>query len=608
MSRLDRHVAFVQSKLAFARFLSALAVSGIVFCGAVWLGLLVHKLLQVHPPKPGPFIWAGLGAAVFAAFIYALVRKPTAHEAAVAIDQRLGLKEKFSTALIVREDNADPFAVAAVRDAERTADNVSLHKRFPLEFPRTGFYTVGAAVLVFATTFVPPVDLFGREAARKKLAAEDAKRVEARKVVEKALATVNSYPKSMQSTDAIQMAKRDLEKLLNQPINDPAQASRTAFKALEQSNEALKEEVKKNERFAMAQANDKMLKSMDPPSEEQGPVADAQRDIAKGDFSKALEHLNDVAQNFDKMTDADQKKAAEQMQKLAQQVQNLAKDPTQMQKLAQQLQKQGLNQQQAQQLAKTMQQAAQGNPQAQQQLQQMQQQAQQAMQNMSPQQRAAAQQLMKQMQAQAQAQATAQQMAQASQQMAQAMQQGQSKQGNKASGNQQGQMAQAQQAMQQAMGQMDAVQKDAEQMAAAQDSTQNAQNDAANQAAGNQPGQNGQNPAPGGQHGEWRPGDTNRAGRGQGGPGRGNGGGIGKEEAPYAIKKEAAPVQDIENGKILASTFVKAGTVKGESKVELSKVAEAALKDTTDEVDEEAVSKESQKVVKDYFETMQKGQ
>ena len=87
---------------------------------------------------------------------------------------------------------------------------------------------------------------------------------------------------------------------------------------------------------------------------------------------------------------------------------------------------------------------------------------------------------------------------------------------------------------------------------------------------------------------------------------RGNG--IGKEEAPYAIKKEAAPVQDIANGRVLASTFVKAGTVKGESKVELSQVAEAAMKDVADEVDEEAPSKESQKVVKDYFETMQKSQ
>ena len=35
----------------------------------------------------------------------------------------------------------------------------------------------------------------------------------------------------MQSEEAIQIAKRDLEKLLNQPITDPAQTSRTAFKA-----------------------------------------------------------------------------------------------------------------------------------------------------------------------------------------------------------------------------------------------------------------------------------------------------------------------------------------------------------------------------------------
>ena len=51
---------------------------------------------------------------------------------------------------------------------------------------------------------------------------------------------------------------------------------------------------------------------------------------------------------------------------------------------------------------------------------------------------------------------------------------------------------------------------------------------------------------------------------------------------------------------------VKAGSVKGESKVALAKAAESAMKDSTDEVDEESVSKESQKVVKDYFETMQK--
>jgi hypothetical protein len=610
MSRLDRHVAFVQGKLAFARFLTAVAYTTLGFFAVLWLAVVIQRIFHIAPPKPIAFAWAGLGVAVVAAIIYSMLKKPTTHEAAVAIDERLGLKEKFSTALFVR-NTRDPFAVAAVRDAEREAENVSLHKRFPLAFPRMGYWTVGAAIVVLMTAWLLPtdMDLFGREAQRRHLADEQAKRDVAKKKVEEALAVVNSYPKAVQNSEAIQIAKRDLEKMLNQPITDPAQANRTAFKALEQSNEALKEEIKRNEKFAMAQANDKMLRSMNPPTDEQGPVADAQRDIAKGDFSKAVENLNDVANKFDKMSDADQKKAAQQMQNLAKQIEKMSKDPAQMQKLAQQLQQQGMNQQMAQQLAKTMQQAAQGNQQAQQQLQQMQQQAQQAMQKMSPQQQQAMQNLMKQMQAQSQSQAQAQQMAQAAQQMAKAMQQGASKQGNQQQqGNQQGQMAQAQQAMQQAAAQMDAVQKDAEQMSAAQDATSQAENDAADQGNPNNNGNNQQARAGMGRTGEWRPGDTNRNGNGQGGPGRGRGNGIGKEEAPYAIKKEAAPVQDIANGRILASTFVKAGTVKGESKVELAKVAKAAEQDVTDEVDEEAPSKESQKVVKDYFETMQKSQ
>ena len=610
MSRLDRHVAFVQGKLALARFLTAVAYTTLAFFALLWLGVVIERLFHVAPPKPTAFAWAGLALALLAAAIYSMLRKPTAHEAAIAIDERLGLKEKFSTALFARNAQ-DPFAIAAVRDAERTAENVSLHKRFPLAFPRMGYWSVAGALVVLLTAWLLPtnLDLFGREAQRKHLAEEQAKRDVAKKKVEEALAVVNSYPKTMQNAEAIQIAKRDLEKMLSQPITDPAQANRTAFKALEQSNEALKEEIKRNEKFAMAQASDKMLRSMNPPNDEQGPVADAQRDIAKGDFSKAVENLNDVANKFDKMSDADQKKAAQQMQSLAKQMEKLAKDPQQMQKLAQQLQQQGMNQQQAQQLAKTMQQASQGNPQAQQQLQQMQQQAQQAMQKMSPQQQQAMQNLMKQMQAQSQSQAQAQQMAQAAQQMAQAMQQGASKQGNQQQqGNQQGQMAQAQQAMQQAAAQMDAVQKDAEQMAAAQDSTAQAQNDAADQ-GGSQSGNSSGGARPNmGRAGQWRAGETRGSGNGQGGPGKGMGGGIGKEEAPYAIKKEAAPVQDIANGRILASTFVKAGTVKGESKVELAKVAKAAEQDMADEVDEEAPSKENQKVVKDYFETMQKSQ
>src|SRR5215218_704484 len=144
MSRLDRHVAAVQNKLALGRFLSALAWAVLIYLALIEVAILVDRIVRVHPPRPMIWVWAGLGVAVVSAIVYALVKRPTRHEAAVAIDERLALKEKFSTALFVRPLK-DPFAQAAVKDAERTAENVSLHKRFPLAFPRASVGTVAMA-------------------------------------------------------------------------------------------------------------------------------------------------------------------------------------------------------------------------------------------------------------------------------------------------------------------------------------------------------------------------------------------------------------------------------------------------------------------------------
>ena len=45
------------------------------------------------------WIWGGLAGCAVVAFVYALIKRPTQHDAAVAIDDKLALKEKFSTAL-----------------------------------------------------------------------------------------------------------------------------------------------------------------------------------------------------------------------------------------------------------------------------------------------------------------------------------------------------------------------------------------------------------------------------------------------------------------------------------------------------------------------------
>lgn len=620
MSRLDRHVTFVQGKLTTSAFIDSLSATVAAFFVAVSVAIILNRTVQLALPHPQIWLAGALGIAILAALIVAAVHRPSAHQAAVEIDRRLGLKEKFSTALYVRA-SADPFAVAAVRDAELAAENVSLYRRFPFTRPRYLWAAVATAIVTGLLLWtLPSMDLLGREAQQKKLAEAAQKRAAAKEVVRQALATVNSYPKSLFADRDIQLAKRDLQALMNQPITDPERTGRSAMKALNDAEKAVQEQIKNSEKFATAQNEQQTFAQMNTPSNEKGPVASASRAIAHGDFSKAADDLKHATKQFSKMTPAQQKTAARQMQALAQQLKKMAADPTRQQELQQKLQQMGATQQQAKQMQQMMQQAAQGNPQAQQQLQQLKKQLMKQMNNgqgPSPQQMQQMQQTMNQMQASANTQQTAQQMSQAALRMAHAMQQAQSsqqaggtgKQGQMSGQQQAQQMTDARQQMQQQMDQMDAIAQDAKEVAAADQATNQASQDAADQASGQSSANgSGNKPGQGGGWGQWKAGKNGNGGHGgggAGGPGPGGGKADGITEAPFAMKAEIAPSKNIATGRILASSFVKAGDIKGNARAGLSKVAASALQDSTDDVNEQNISKQSQDVVKRYFQTMQ---
>ncbi len=610
MSRLDRHVARVRNKLAISRFLAGLGGSLSILAGAVIIAILIDRLFWLRLPRQELWLYAGLGATAVAALCYAILYRPTPAEAAVAIDQRLDLKEKFSTALYVRRSN-DPFAQAAVRDAETTAENVSLQKQFPIQFPRIGYYSMVAVLAAAGTTWLPTFDVFGRQEAQVKRQTYAQQQSQAREAVKAALVKVESaVPESLDSDAKVAAAKAELAELLKRPTLDPQQANRSALKALQDVNEAIKQQIKNTDRFATAQNDSKAFRSLNPASDEKGPVADARRNIASAKFDQAGEDLEKLAKSLDKLDEGEKKEAARQLQQMAQALNQMANDPRQQQQVEQKLQQMGASQPQAQQMRQLMQQAAQGDPKAQQQLQQMAQQMAQQLNNgqgPTPAQQAQMQQMMRQMQAQANTQAQAQAMQQAVQQMAQAMQN--AKQGGQPNAQQnQQQMQQAAQAMQQQMQQMTAIAKDAEQMAAAQQAMQQAAQQQAGNcpggacAGGDQPGQQQGKPGQGG----WAEGDINRQGNGMGGAGRGQGGRAISEAAPFTVKTEFAPTQDQKEGQILASYFVKAGSIKGESKAELQQIVANIDKENTDEVDQDRIPRAAAAAVKEYFGTMGK--
>src|SRR3954470_652016 len=265
MSRLDRHVATVQSKLFLRRFLEAVAWTTLVLAAVVLLAVVVQKLFQILP-ETFPAKWVLIFGAVACVVIsagYAFVKKPTRQQAAAAIDERLRLKEKFSTAIYVRP-SSDPFAMAAVRDAERTAENVQLGKQFPIPFPKHAYtgLTLGLAAFLLAV-FVQPMNLFGQKTNFAKKPEIEASQQAAKEAVARAVAAVDAIPKSSQNSDEFRKLVAELHDFNNATkLSDPARANRRALQALQEvSNDAAKNWDKAKK---YAEAQNSLMQSLQP--------------------------------------------------------------------------------------------------------------------------------------------------------------------------------------------------------------------------------------------------------------------------------------------------------------------------------------------------------
>jgi hypothetical protein len=621
MSRLDRHIALVRGKLILGQFFKGLAWSGLAIAAIAWTAIMVDRLVQLHLPHQRLIFLISLGVGTLAAWAFSLWRRPNPRQAAIVIDEKLQLKEKFSTALYVRPSN-DPFAMAAVRDAEQTADNVSLRKRFPVEVPQRPLIGASGMACVALLTFwlMPSFDLFHVEANhQKKLEIARHDRAVAEKSVRDAIVQLDNAPKQVANAESIKLARNELSEALKHPGDDPVATQQKADNALKEM-EAVKAQIKDAAKFAEAKDEMRALEALPNTPDETGPIAAARDALSKGDLSTAVEQLKDTVDNFDKKPPEEQKKTAEEMAKLAAQIQQQANNPKVQQNIQNQLQQMGMNQKQAQAMAQQMQAAANGDKAAQQQVANAAKQLSQQMNaknpgaSMAQQQQLAAQisSAMGQMQSQANGQAQAQQLAQSASALAQAMSQAANAQQQQSGGkpgqqNAGGQSAQAQaqqqqqqagQAMQQQMQQMQAMANAAQAGAAGQSGSSPGQNgQQGNQPNGQQPGQPG--------NGQWAQGNPqNQPGQGDGAPGQAAGDRPAPQEAPFGVKQELSESQTDEKGKVLASSFVKAGTIVGESKAGLSDAVLQEKQDAADQVDEDRIPRASAQAVKNYFQTL----
>ena len=165
MTEIQTLIRSATRRLTVARFLETLAGGAVLGLAALMVWALATKAV----PALGTPWWIPASVAAGVVLVIAVARAlgPGRDQVsvAVAIDQRLGLDDRLSTAVQIA-DRDDPFAVAAIADAAAAARRPDVPGRVAEAFrpaPPRGWW-VSPMLLLFVVgvwTIVPQGDLFG---------------------------------------------------------------------------------------------------------------------------------------------------------------------------------------------------------------------------------------------------------------------------------------------------------------------------------------------------------------------------------------------------------------------------------------------------------------
>lgn len=542
MNEIRTLLKIAAARLELASFLRAVSAVAVI---AAAIALATAVADRVPGESFVPWTWVAPALAVLCLFGAAIVwnrRRLDELDVAVHVDERLGLRERLSTALHCHE-RSDAFARAAVQDAVTTASDPrtreTVRRRYAVAAPRNWWIAPALVLVAAGVLLLPQADLFARENEADRKAIDMA-----RNQVEESLQVI---VKAVEDKPELNSELGDLVKDLSatgrdaDALREPEKIKRDALKKVTDLNKKL-DEILSGEKGKTEQALDNMLSKVKTPPN--GPAKELAEALARGDFASAQKALEKMMEDMKKGELTEEQKAAmaAQLAEIAKQLEELAKKQEQLQ---QALAQAGLNPQLA------------NNPQA---LQQAIDQAQ----NLNEQQK---QQLQQMMQAQQAAQQMMQGLGQGLGQMAQQMMQ-------PGQGGKLGQQAQGQ------LSQMEQLQQLLQQAKAAQ-----------GQCKGQGLGQ-GMNLSKAMQ--QWK------TGPGMGGWGAGAGGRAPKRRTPSGTKmtKADAPLGD---GEIIASMLIDGTPVRGESKAKLRQVIEAGTEGYDEALNEEELPRLYHESIKHYF-------
>jgi hypothetical protein len=319
VAELERKVRQVRGRLLLFRFCDSLVAALLVAALLCVLVLIVSRLTTAFAPQWLLLTMAGLFvAAIAVAGMTTIARRTSMLEAAVVIDDRLGLRERLSSALLLKGHEDPNGAIQALeRDAQRYAANVRPGQDFRYKAPRTLphlFWPVMAGVLVYM--FMPQMDLFATtpgddEKEESRFEGDEKLRQQESQELRELAKETEAKAEELED-EALGQFARDLERLA-----DDLEMGLKDRKATIAELSRMEDEVRMQRRD--------MARSMEPFRQISGlsrsqQTRELRQSLKDQDFSAAAQMLQDMAM------EALQQKSPEELEQLAQELQQLAQE------------------------------------------------------------------------------------------------------------------------------------------------------------------------------------------------------------------------------------------------------------------------------------------
>jgi hypothetical protein len=330
MQAIERAVKIARvrlnANLFFQLAFRALLV-GLVFAALAWS---VPKIWPLENWLPGmtaaSWCWGSLLAGIVLGVAYSLFsfwRQRTSQlDAAVEVDRRFGLKERLSSALALNEQAAgSPVGQALIADAEGRAARIDVRDRFPIRLERRLAWLLAPIAAIVALGFLP--DARTPEKIPVTPVVNETKPIEV--AVEVARKSLEERAKQLEE-QGLKEAAADLQTLAKKFDSLPAGESDLKKDALLKLNDVRDELDKQRSALGNVEALKQNLAKLSEVS--QGPADKLNKAMTEGDFNEAKKLVEELAKKLKsgELNEQERKQLAEQLQKMAEVADKLAKE------------------------------------------------------------------------------------------------------------------------------------------------------------------------------------------------------------------------------------------------------------------------------------------